>query len=147
MMSDRPPNAAAGRPPDMTLPNVYRSPATPSIPNHPDAVTRKPVITSSMISTAPVADARDRSVWLNPGDDLLRQVHLTGGRRAERQPVDGGLPHGLNDLRVRVPEDHRAPRRDQVHVPVAIGVPQVGPGPLDHEPRRPTHGLESPDRR
>ena len=43
----------AGSPPDITLPKVYRSPATPSSPNHPARETRKPVITSSMISSAP----------------------------------------------------------------------------------------------
>ena len=32
MISARPPNAAAGRPPPITLPNVIRSPATPSQP-------------------------------------------------------------------------------------------------------------------
>ena len=35
MISARPPNAAAGSPPDITLPKQYRSPATPSRPYQP----------------------------------------------------------------------------------------------------------------
>ncbi len=66
MTSARPPNAAAGRPPDITLPNVYRSPATPSTPYQPASDTRKPVITSSMTSRAPCACAISRSSALKP---------------------------------------------------------------------------------
>ena len=55
--SARPPNAAAGKPPPITLPNVIRSgrqPSTaPSRPQCPERVTRKPVITSSLTNSAP----------------------------------------------------------------------------------------------
>jgi hypothetical protein len=37
----------------MTLPNVMRSGRTPSTPNQPAAVTRKPVMTSSLTNNAP----------------------------------------------------------------------------------------------
>ena len=47
MTSARPPKAAAGKPPPMTLPKVIRSGATPSMPYQPALLTRKPVITSS----------------------------------------------------------------------------------------------------
>src|ERR1700731_1720111 len=67
MISARPPNAAQGSPPPITLPNVTRSPRTPSIPYQPDADTRNPVSTSSMIRSAPLAVHSDLSSSLNPG--------------------------------------------------------------------------------
>ncbi len=66
MMSARPPNAAAGRPPPITLPKVIRSAAMPSRPNQPDRVTRNPVSTSSMISSAPYSWQSPASSSLNP---------------------------------------------------------------------------------
>ena len=66
MISARPPNAAAGNPPPITLPNVARSPATPSSPNQPEAVIRKPVSTSSMMSSAPLSRHNSASISLNP---------------------------------------------------------------------------------
>ena len=57
--SARPPKAAAGKPPPITLPKVTRSgrqPSTaPSRPHHPDRPTRNPVITSSLIEQRTVA--------------------------------------------------------------------------------------------
>lgn len=47
MTSARPPNAAAGKPPPMTLPKVIRSGLTPSTPYQPAREVRKPVMTSS----------------------------------------------------------------------------------------------------
>jgi hypothetical protein len=67
MISARPPNAAAGSPPPITLPNVTRSPATPSTPYQPERVTRNPVSTSSMMSSAPADRHADASRALNPG--------------------------------------------------------------------------------
>src|SRR5215469_15133132 len=67
MTSARPPKAAAGRPPPITLPNVIRSPATPSTPYQPAGVTRNPVSTSSMISSAPADRHNEASRALNPG--------------------------------------------------------------------------------
>jgi len=66
MISARPPNAAAGSPPPMTFPKVIRSPATPSRPNQPAFVTRNPVSTSSMISSAPCSAHSPASSSLNP---------------------------------------------------------------------------------
>src|SRR5262245_41200774 len=68
MISARPPKAAAGSPPPITLPNVIRSPATPSRPYQPDLVTRKPVSTSSMTSSAPNSAQSPASSSLNPAD-------------------------------------------------------------------------------
>src|SRR5215469_4466391 len=67
MISARPPKAAQGSPPPITLPNVTRSPRTPSIPYQPEAVTRKPVSTSSMMSSAPASLHSDLRSSLNPG--------------------------------------------------------------------------------
>ena len=67
MTSARPPNAAAGSPPPITLPNVTRSPATPSTPYQPEEVTRNPVSTSSMISSAPADSHSEARSSLNPG--------------------------------------------------------------------------------
>jgi hypothetical protein len=50
----------------MTLPNVIRSAATGSRPYQPDRVTRKPVSTSSMISSAPCRAHSSASSSLNP---------------------------------------------------------------------------------
>ncbi len=66
MISARPPNAAAGSPPPMTLPNVMRSPATASRPYQPERVTRNPVSTSSMISSAPYSAQSAESSSLKP---------------------------------------------------------------------------------
>ena len=67
MTSARPPNAAAGSPPPMTLPKVNRSASTPSSPYQPARVTRKPVITSSLMSSAPCARHSASRPALKPG--------------------------------------------------------------------------------
>src|SRR5689334_15163477 len=67
MISARPPKAAQGSPPPITLPNVTRSPATPSTPYQPDEETRNPVSTSSMMSSAPADRHSEASSELNPG--------------------------------------------------------------------------------
>src|ERR1035438_3952143 len=66
MISARPPKPAHGSPPPITLPNVTRSPGTPSTPYQPAEVTRKPVSTSSEIYSAPADWHKDASGALNP---------------------------------------------------------------------------------
>jgi hypothetical protein len=56
----RPPKAAAGKPPLMTLPKVNRSASTESTPYQPLRLIRKPVITSSTISSAPCSVVTER---------------------------------------------------------------------------------------
>ncbi|CAM5267050.1 hypothetical protein STANM309S_01438 [Streptomyces tanashiensis] len=58
MTSARPPNAAAGKPPPMTLPKVIRSGFTPSTPYQPARLVRNPVITSSEMYSAPFSRHR-----------------------------------------------------------------------------------------
>ena len=71
MMSARPPKAAAGKPPPMTLPKVKRSGAPaaygPSSPYQPEREQRKPVITSSEMSSAPCWRVMRRRPSVNPG--------------------------------------------------------------------------------
>ena len=83
----------------------------------------------------------------DPPDDLLGELDLGGGRRAERQPVARGRPHGLDDGGVRVTEDHRPPRADEVDVAVTVGVGEPRAAGRDHEPRRAAHGGEGADGR
>ena len=66
MTSARPPKAAAGRPPPITLPKVNRSAGTGSRPYQPDGETRNPVITSSRISSAPCSVVIRRNSALKP---------------------------------------------------------------------------------
>ncbi len=75
MTSRRPPRAARGMPPPMTLPNVTRSGFHPmpsgtvldaSSPHQPAGPTRKPVRTSSTISSAPFAFVICESARLKP---------------------------------------------------------------------------------
>ena len=58
-------------------------------------------------------------------DDLLRQLDLALGRRAEARPVARGLAIGLDRLGVRVPEEERAPRHHPVDVAPAVDVLEV----------------------
>ena len=51
----------------MTLPKVNRSASTGSRPYQPELETRKPVITSSITSSAPCRAVISRSAWLKPG--------------------------------------------------------------------------------
>ena len=83
----------------------------------------------------------------DPPDDLLSELDLGRRRRAERQPAARRLPDRFDDRRVRVAEDHRAPRADQVDVAVAVGVGEPRPPGGDHEPRRPADGGEGADGR
>ncbi len=151
MISARPPNAAAGRPPPITLPNVVRSPATPSRPYQPEPVTRNPVSTSSMISSAPCSAQIPLSSSLKPGSggttpmlagqaSVIRQA-ICGAVRGERLRDRGGVVVGQDQgvggrraghpLGVRQRErGHPGPRRGQqrVHMPV------VATGELHHQP-------------
>ena len=255
MISARPPNAAAGNPPPMTLPKVNRSGGPdaygPSSPYHPEGEHRNPVITSSLTTSAPCSWAMRRSPSVNPStggttpmlpaaasvmtqaisgtsgreggldggqvvvgqhdrlggrgrrharavrqpegrdagagrreqrvdvavvaagelhddrppgepagqpdrghrrlraavdeahllgrgarDDLLCERDLVLGRRAEREPAGRGRLDRLDHRRVRVPEDHRPPRPDEVDVPAAVDVGEPRPRGARHEPRR-----------
>src|SRR5262249_21432097 len=95
MISDRPPNAAAGSPPPITLPNVIRSPATPSRPYQPDLVPRNPVSTSSMMSSEPCSAASAASTSLNPGSGGTTPMfagHASVIRHAIRGPCAANTP-------------------------------------------------------
>ena len=72
MTSARPPKAPTGMPPPMTLPSVVRSGLMPSSFCAQPRSTRKPVITSSKISSAPCASHSRRIVAMNSAVGLTR---------------------------------------------------------------------------
>ena len=68
-------------------------------------------------------------------------------RRAERESVPRRrAATRLDDGRMRVAEDRRAPRADVVEVAPAVGVPDVRPLAALEDERRATDGPEGPDR-
>ena len=82
----------------------------------------------------------------HPPDDLGGQLALRRRRRPERQAGGGGFGDGVDNGRVRVAQDHRAPRADQVDVAVAVGVGQPAPARLGDEARSAAHRGERADR-
>ena len=79
MRSARPPYAATGNPPPMTLPRVVRSGLTPKRSGAPPGAIRNPVITSSKISSAPCASASRRNAGRNPGSGGMNPALPTTG--------------------------------------------------------------------
>ncbi len=70
----------------------------------------------------------------NGGCQPLGHVDLACRRRAETGAITQGILYGSQHLRMRMPEDHRAPRADVVEVAVAVDVPDVAPTcPLDED--------------
>src|SRR5262252_6591578 len=127
MISARPPNAAAGSPPPMTLPKVVRSPAMPSRPYQPDLVTRKPVRTSSMTSRAPYSPHSAASSSLKPAAGGTIPM-FAGHASVITQAIS--VPLAANAWRVRQPErgDARAGGHEQ-----RVDVPVVAAGELHHQ--------------
>ena len=82
----------------------------------------------------------------------LRQLELELRRRAERGAAARRLDHGLEDLRMGMPQDQRPPGEHQVHVAVAVHVHQPRALAPLHETRRAadtaerTHGAVDPAR-
>ena len=66
MRSRRPPTAAQGKPPPITLPRTVRSGRMPKSSCAPPRPTRKPVMTSSKTSSAPLASHAARSSSRKP---------------------------------------------------------------------------------
>src|SRR5260370_775338 len=141
MMSRRPPKAPTGMPPPMILPSVVKSGRTPYSVCAPPKATRKPVMTSSNISSAPARSHSRLSVCKNCGagadeahrfeaghecDPPPREPRLQFGGRAEAQAVSGDLLHGFDDQRMRVPEDHWAPGTDEIDVAPIIRREHMG---------------------
>ena len=79
-------------------------------------------------------------------DHQLGQFVFGQGRRAETRAAMQGRLDGLDDRRMGVAEDHRAPGADVVDVAVAVDVEQVGPfGPVE-EDRLAADAAERPGR-
>ena len=92
-------------------------------------------------------DQPDQVNRRHPVDDLRGQFGFGGGRGPERQAGGGGFGDGFHHRRVRVSEDHRSPRADQVDVAVAVGVGEPVAAGLGDEPGGAADRLERPHRR
>jgi hypothetical protein len=58
-------------------------------------------------------------------EHAFRELAFVTMRRAESQAIRGGALHGLHHLRMRVPEDQRAPGHAVVEIAVAVLVDDV----------------------
>src|SRR5919202_5830022 len=76
------------------------------------------------------ADELDRRERIG---ELLRELDLPLGRRAERRAVARGADDGLHGLRIGVAEDQRPPRHDPVEVAPALLVLDVRAFAAAHE--------------
>ena len=83
----------------------------------------------------------------HPAHDLLGELDLGRSRGPEGEAAGDRLADGRHHARVRMPQDHRPPRADEVHVRVAIHVGQVRAGARGHEPRGPADRAERAHRR
>ena len=98
MTSARPPNAAAGSPPPITLPKVNRSATDAVEPEPARGATRKPVITSSTMSSAPCSAVMRAGAALKPGSGATTPmlpaaasvITRRSRRRARRTRLHGG---------------------------------------------------------
>ena len=80
------------------------------------------------------------------GHDLLGQLHLGPGRRAVRRTAGHRRAHRRLDLRVRVAQQHRPPRADQVDVLAAVDIGQPGALGGGDEPWGAADRVERPHR-
>ena len=83
---------------------------------------------------------------VNTVDHQLSQLSLRRARRTEGQAALSRLLNRLNNLRVRVAQNRRAPGADQVNVLVAVRVVQVGAISLRGEGGGAAHGVEGAHR-
>jgi hypothetical protein len=93
---------------------------------------------------------RDQADLVDGGDaraDRFGQLDLARRRCAEGRALGRRPLHRLDDRRVRVPEDRRAPRLHVVDVAVAVGVFQAGALTPRDEKRFATDRAERADRR
>ncbi len=74
-----------------------------------------------------------------------REVGFVRGGRTEGEAAVNSRVDSLQDGRVGVPQQRRAPGTDQVHVLFAVGIGQVGTLGRHHEPRGAAHGAEGAD--
>ena len=136
--SRRPPYAPIGMPPPMILPSVVRSGCTPNRAWAPPRPTRKPVMTSSKMSSAPSARVAARRCSRKPG---CRRDDAGVGR--DRLDDDRGDPAGVrgegardgSGVVVRQHDGRRGDRRrGPRHCPGSPSVATPGAG-LDEQCR------------
>ncbi len=78
-------------------------------------------------------------------DDPFRELDLALGRRPEGRALGRRRACRPDDLRMRVPEEQRTPRADEVDVPVPVDVDDVGTLATIEEARRASDRPERPD--
>ena len=83
---------------------------------------------------------------VNTVDHQLSQLSLRRARRTKRQAALSRLLNRLNHLRMRVAQNRRAPRADQVNVLVAVRIVQVRALSLRRKRRSAAHRIESTHR-
>ena len=88
--------------------------------------------------------ARNRRV--NTVDHQLSQLSLRRARRTKGQAALSRLLNSLNHLRMRVTQNRRAPRADQVNVLVAVRIVQVRALSLRRKCRSAAHRIEGAHR-
>jgi hypothetical protein len=71
------------------------------------------------------------------GAQELGHLDLALGRRAEGEPVRGGLLDGGDHLRLGMAQDQRSPRTDVIEIGPAIGIGDAGTRPGGEKARRP----------
>ena len=91
-----------------------------------------------------INSARNRRV--NTVDHQLSQLSLRRARRTEGQAALSRLLNSLNHLRMRVTQNRRTPRADQVNVLVAVRIVQVRALSLRRKRRSATHRIEGAHR-
>jgi hypothetical protein len=79
--------------------------------------------------------------------DLVGHRRLELGRRPEGQALQDALLHGLDDLRMGVPQDHGAPGADIVDIAFAVGIDRIGAGGTVEEDGIAAHAAKRPHRR
>ena len=87
-----------------------------------------------------------RNHRVNTVDHQLSQLSLRRARRTKRQTALSRLLNRLNNLRVRVTQNRRTPRADQVNVLVAVRIVQVSALSLRRKRRSAAHRIEGAHR-
>ncbi|MCY1429020.1 hypothetical protein D9M71_449230 [compost metagenome] len=78
--------------------------------------------------------------------DQVGHFHFQRGRRAVGQAVFQLLAHRVENIRMAVAEDHRAPRADVVDVALVVFIHHIGAGCVLEEQRGASDALEGADR-
>jgi hypothetical protein len=81
----------------------------------------------------------------NQPTDYGSQLYFSFVGCSETDPLFGGIPNGINDLRMGMPKNGRPPTPYIVDVFLSIRIPQSGTESFRHEKGLTSHRTESPD--